>query len=140
MSAKKTFSMTFVLLCACALVAGCGSDSVSPTVDDAPILPPQNVTANSSAASKMMLTWEPNTQNKLAGYNVYRRDVLTQDVVKLNTSLVTVAMFEDTSARRNVLYEYRVTSVGTNGKESTYVSVEALITVLQNEDHPKIRL
>jgi fibronectin type 3 domain-containing protein len=140
MSAKKTFLMTFVFLCACALVAGCGSDTVSPPVDEAPILPPQNLSAGSSAVNKLVLTWDPNTQNKLAGYNVYRVDIVAEDVVKLTPALITDSMFKDYSARRGVEYEYRVTSVSTNDKESAYVSLDVLLMAVQDENEPKFKM
>jgi hypothetical protein len=101
MSARKTALMTVVLLGVCALVAGCGSDSDSPTsppVDEAPILPPQNVTAGSSENSKLMLSWDPNTQNKLAGYNVYRVTLDTEHVELLTPYFITVTSFEDMSS------------------------------------------
>ncbi|UCG50571.1 MAG: hypothetical protein JSW58_10205 [Candidatus Latescibacterota bacterium] len=125
MSARKTTLMTVVLLGVCALVAGCGSDSVitSPTVDEAPILPPQNVTAGPSATSKLVLSWDPNTQNKLAGYNVYRVTLDTDEIELLTPYFITATSFEDPSARRGVAYEYRVTSVSKNGKESAYVAI-----------------
>lgn len=139
MSANKTVFMTFLLLGMFALVAGCGSDSiVVPTVDEAPILPPQNVSASQGEAEKLVLSWDPNTQNKLAGYNVYRANLTTQEVELMTPLPILDTEYNDPTARRNVRYEYRVTSVSKTGKESAYVAILIeLVTPADDEPYGK---
>ena len=108
MSANKLL-MTFVLLGLCALVAGCGSDTVSPT-DEAPILPPENLTASASGES-VTLNWNPSPHPRLAGYAVYRVQMNTQDVVKLTAGPIQATTYTDDSVTRGVAYEYQVTAV-----------------------------
>jgi len=127
MSANKLFFMTFVLLGLCALVAGCGSDSVAPTDDDAPILPPSNVTASASATDKLVLNWDPNSHPRLAGYFVYRVEIATQDMLTLTAAPIAATSYADASARRGVEYEYRVTAVTKSGKESIYTAIAILL-------------
>jgi fibronectin type 3 domain-containing protein len=131
MSASKLFFTTFVLLGLCALVAGCGSDSVAPTDDEAPILPPANVTASTSDLDKLVLTWDPNSHPRLAGYCVYRLDITTQETVKLTPAPIANTQYRDMSASRGVEYEYRVTAITKSGKESIYTAIA--VTLLSNQ-------
>jgi fibronectin type 3 domain-containing protein len=117
--------MTFVLLGLCALVAGCGSDTVSPT-DEAPILPPENLTASASGES-VTLNWNPSPHPRLAGYAVYRVQMNTQDVVKLTAGPIQATTYTDDSVTRGVAYEYQVTAVTKAGKESVCASIEAIL-------------
>jgi fibronectin type 3 domain-containing protein len=112
-----------VLAGACVLAAGCGDDPVSPVEDEAPILPPTNVSSITSDAEKLLITWEPNTHPHLKGYHVYRLETATQEAVRLTTEPVLAPEYRDPQARRGVEYEYRVTAITTAGKESMYTSV-----------------
>jgi fibronectin type 3 domain-containing protein len=125
MSANKLFFMTVVLLGMCALVAGCVSDTVSPT-DEAPILPPENLTARPSAES-VTLTWNANSHPMLAGYFVYRAQINTQETVKLTADPIKVTTYTDNTVMRGVAYEYRVTAVTKAGKESVCASIGACL-------------
>ncbi len=126
MSANRLFFMTVVLIGLGALVAGCGSDTVSPT-DEAPILPPANVTASSSETNKLVITWDPNSHPRLAGYKIYRVDTGTQDVVTLTPLPITATSYADATARRGVEYEYRVTALTKSNKESLYTAITILL-------------
>ena len=121
MSAKKFAISTLLVLSACALVAGCGSDDpVLPTSNDAPILPPQNIIVQQTDNGSVMITWAANTQSILAGYNVYRNDVAASAIVTLTPNPITVNFYEDTTVEAGGRYEYWVTSVSSKGDESTY--------------------
>ncbi len=133
MSANKFFFLTLVLLGACALVAGCGSDSVAPTDDEAPILPPTGVSAMTSGASRLELTWDPNSHPRLAGYEVYRLDVDSQELVKLTSTPITETLYQDQTAMRGVEYEYRVTALTKSNKESAYAAIPVLLQLLPKE-------
>jgi fibronectin type 3 domain-containing protein len=135
MSANRLLLIVFLLLGAWVLVAGCGSDPVAPTQDEAPILPPENVTAASSDVSKLIISWDPNSHPQLAGYNVYRMAIETQETTKLTVDPITSTSYEDMSARRGVEYEYRVTAITKAGKESIYASVTVLLQASQQQGY-----
>ena len=128
MSANKLYFTMIVLLGACALVAGCGDETIAPTItDEAPILPPQNFVSESHTSS-VVLTWDANTQGHLLGYNVYRSDGAELDVITLLTPTpITETTFEDFDVIPGVGYRYRVTAVSRIHKESQHVMVDAVI-------------
>jgi len=124
MSAKTIAISTLLVLGACALIAGCGSDDnpVTPTPsNDAPILPPQNVIASRSTNGSVMVSWTANTQSNLLGYKVYRHDVDNSAILTLTPTPITVTHYEDATAT-NGTYEYRVTSVSSKGDESGFAT------------------
>lgn len=129
MSANKLLLTIFLLLCAGALVAGCQSDPVAPAEDEAPVLPPENVTAVASYTDKLIVTWEPNTHPQLRGYHVYRVETATQSMVRLTYTPIPETYYQDLSARRGVEYEYRVTALTKAGKESAYQSAVIMLEV-----------
>ena len=73
------------------------------------------------------LTWTPNTEPDLAGYNVYRR-VADEAPVKINVDLVKTPSFRDTNVKAGTKYFYSVSAVDLRNNESQK-SVEASETV-----------
>lgn len=63
------------------------------------------------------LTWTPNTDEDLAGYNVYRRSGEGQPL-KINTDLVKTPAFHDSDVQPGVKYIYSVSAVDLRGNES----------------------
>ena len=128
MSANKLYITMIVLLGACALIAGCGDETVAPPVaEEAPILPPQNFVSEAQSAS-VILTWDANTQGHLLGYNVYRSDGGQLDVITLLTPTpITETTYEDFTVVQGAGYRYRVTSVSRIHKESQHVMVDAVV-------------
>jgi hypothetical protein len=63
------------------------------------------------------LTWTPNTEEDLAGYNVYRRTEGTS-LVKISTQLLKTPAFHDASVSPGVTYIYAVSAVDVRGNES----------------------
>jgi hypothetical protein len=62
------------------------------------------------------LSWQPNTDPDLAGYNVYRR---TNDTFQRITSTPTLGpAFSDTTITPGTAYTYRVTAIDSTGNES----------------------
>ena len=139
MSAKKNVFTTFVLLGLCALVVGCGDDTVAPTSDEAPILPPQNLVVTQSA-NMIRLSWDANPKGNLAGYNVYRMEGGSGVLVKMTHTPTLATTFEDNSVQPSIGYQYRVTSVTTNDKESPYSMVNAALTMIGREKREKPNL
>ncbi len=139
MAASKFIVLSIVLLSVAALIAGCGSDTVAPTTNnqEAPLLPPQNVVTARSDNGDILITWEPNTQSNLMGYNVYRSDFGSDVFTKLNTSVVTQTQFTDATTQPNKRYSYRVACVSTKGTESNYTSVVIFNGINSNTDKHK---
>jgi hypothetical protein len=63
------------------------------------------------------LTWAPNTEPDLAGYNVYRREE-GQHPLKINTELVKAPSYRDRGAAPGRKYLYSVTAVDLRENES----------------------
>ncbi len=73
------------------------------------------------------LTWAPNLEGDLAGYNVFRRTEGAQ-FEKLNQQLVSTASFRDENVKPGEKYIYAVSAVDLRGNESPR-SAEASETV-----------
>ncbi|HTQ09821.1 MAG TPA: hypothetical protein VMI31_07095 [Fimbriimonadaceae bacterium] len=63
------------------------------------------------------LTWAPNLESDLAGYNVYRWTSGTQPQ-KLNTQLIQTSSYRDEAVQAGTQYFYVVTAVDARGNES----------------------
>jgi hypothetical protein len=63
------------------------------------------------------LTWSPNTEPDLAGYNVYRHSANTPPA-KVNTELVKTPRFPDPGIQPGIKYFYSITAVDLRGNES----------------------
>jgi len=63
------------------------------------------------------LTWTPNSESDLAGYNVYRRTGSEQPV-KINTELVKTPRFADPGIQPGMKYFYSVSALDLRGNES----------------------
>ncbi len=88
-----------------------------PAPDTAPAAP-NGLTATPSQDG-ISLAWDSNTENDLAGYNVYRSDSGKQGTYnKLNNQLLTDTGYNDSEAPTGELSYYRVTAVDEGGKES----------------------
>jgi hypothetical protein len=64
------------------------------------------------------LTWKPNTEDDLAGYNVYRH-IGQETALKINSDLVKTPAFHDPNVTVGRTYYYSVTAVDLRGNEST---------------------
>ena len=73
----------------------------------------------SGAGQKLFidLSWTPNSEDDLAGYNIYRRTEGEQ-AVKINSDLVKTPAFRDNSVQLGTRYFYAVTAVDLRGNES----------------------
>ena len=125
MAISKRFLTSVVLLCAAALIAGCGNSSTSPEeVTEAPLLPPTSVMVSRAGDSNILINWDLSAQPTLDGYNVYRATGSSTTFTKMNSNPVQTNRLLDTATDYNVRYKYRVTSVSVRGVESNYASVQ----------------
>jgi hypothetical protein len=100
-----------------------GEDSPVETVVAQDVFPPavpsglQAVFSQAGDKSSIDLTWTPNTDPDLAGYNVYRRTEGAQPV-KINGDLVKTPAFRDSNVQPGVKYFYSVSAVDLRNNES----------------------
>jgi fibronectin type 3 domain-containing protein len=100
-----------------------GSDSQVVSVFANDIFPPAAPSGLQAVFSGMPqqlyidLTWTPNTEPDLAGYNVYRR-VADEAPVKINSDLVKTPSFRDANVKAGTKYFYTVSAVDLRGNES----------------------
>lgn len=74
--------------------------------------------------AQVFLEWTDNSEDDLAGYNIYRSTDSGNGYTKLNSSLLTASNYTDGMATNGTMYYYVVTAVDTSDNESGY-SVEA---------------
>jgi fibronectin type 3 domain-containing protein len=65
------------------------------------------------------LTWNASTST-VSGYNVYRSTVSGSGYVKLNSSLVAVLTYADSTVQSGTTYFYVTTAVDSSGNESVH--------------------
>jgi fibronectin type 3 domain-containing protein/spore germination protein YaaH len=85
--------------------------------DAPPPAAPVNLTAAAGNAV-VNLDWDDNTESDLAGYNVHRSTVSGGPHTQINTELVTVSEYSDSTVSNTVTYHYVVTAVNTVPRES----------------------
>lgn len=100
-----------------------GDDSNVASITTHDVFPPaapsglQAVFSQAAQKSSIDLTWTPNTDKDLAGYNVYRRTEDTQPV-KVNQALVKAPGFSDATVQPGMKYFYSVSAVDLRNNES----------------------
>ena len=98
------------------------SEASSPTTlalhDTFPPATPTGLVAipNHQQPASIDLSWEPNTEPDLVGYNVYRRTSGT--ATRLNSTPLPGPAYRDTTATPGQPYTYAVTAIDTSGNES----------------------
>ena len=101
-----------------------GEDSASSTIVAHDTFPPavptalQAVFSGAGQTPFIDLTWNPNTDADLAGYNVYRRDSSGQPT-RMNTELVKAPAFRDANVSSGQTYFYSVAAVDARANESS---------------------
>jgi hypothetical protein len=75
------------------------------------------VPSDNGTSPDLDLSWEPDTDPDLAGYNVYRRSA-SGAFQRINQQLVVGPAFTDTAVTPGTAYTYRVTAVDNTGNES----------------------
>lgn len=72
--------------------------------------PPQELNAV-SAREGMVLIWSPNSEEDVAGYNIYRSSETGKNYQKINRELVRETTYTDADIRRKERYYYVITAV-----------------------------
>lgn len=101
-----------------------GEDSPPVTIFAHDVFPParpsgvQAVYSAIDSRKFIDLTWSPNDENDLAGYNIYRRTSDTAARVKINKDLAKTPSFRDENVTPGSKYIYTVNAVDARGNES----------------------
>jgi len=102
-----------------------GDDSLDVKVFVHDVFPPvapsglQAVFSSVGQPNFIDLTWSPNTEAELAGYNVYRREE-GGPAVKINSELAKIPTYRDRDIQPGKKYFYSVAAVDLRGNESAY--------------------
>jgi len=88
-------------------------------------------------AEEIALTWDPNSEPDLVGYNVYRSPTSGSGYVRLNPDLVSTPWFTDETAKLGLTYYYVATAVNSIGIESPH-SNEANAAVPSPDTEPPL--
>lgn len=78
-----------------------------------------NFTASQQATHSVTLSWHAST-TAVSGYNVYRATTNGGPYSKINSSIVTMLSYTDTSVNSGGIYYYVSTSIDSSGIESAY--------------------
>ncbi len=70
----------------------------------------------------VLLTWNANVEQDLAGYNIYRAETSGGPYTKVNASLVSQTRFIDRTVTNEITYCYVISAVDVDGNESRYSS------------------
>ncbi len=124
--ASKRF-LTLAVVCALALVAGCGSSTKSPTVvDTAPPAMPTGLWVTTTAGA-VTVNWDPNTTDAdFAGFRLAR--VVSGSTTRLVDAPADITGFTDTAPARGTVNRYLVTSVDASGNESACAAISATLS------------
>ncbi len=94
------------------------SPPVSLQVTD--IFPPASPTGLTAvpSANSIDLSWQPGADPDLIGYHVYRRELSSQEFIRLTITPVVGPGFSDQTAQTGHTYTYRVTAIDATGNQS----------------------
>jgi fibronectin type 3 domain-containing protein len=125
-SSNESFQRPFKLIAVAAIAVNLGFSGCSsmPSTSSASNLtgagganPGQS---NFVSAHDVTLNWSASISSGVAGYNVYRGSVSGGPYVKVNSSVVTVTTYNDSTVQPGQTYFYTVTSVNLSDVESSY--------------------
>jgi fibronectin type 3 domain-containing protein len=93
-------------------------DGITVIVDNEGISTPTGLTAKAGAKS-IKLSWDPNKESDLAGYNLYRdTDPQGNFSNRINQELINNTSYTDQDVTQGETYWYKITAVDTAGNES----------------------
>jgi len=96
-----------------------GSISIVSNATGSPATVSLSGTGVAPVQHSVALAWNASTST-VSGYNVYRSTVSGSGYVKINSSLVTVLNYTDSTVQSGTTYFYVTTAVDSTGKESVY--------------------
>ncbi|MBU4502958.1 MAG: Ig-like domain-containing protein [Nanoarchaeota archaeon] len=75
------------------------------------------------------LSWNPNSESDLAGYNLCRSEIQGGPYTKINPILITTTSYQDISLTNGITYYYVLTAVDNVGNESSYSTETSAIPI-----------
>ncbi len=90
--------------------------------DTTPPSPPTGLTAEPGQRGEINLAWDPNQENDMAGYFVYRSTSPKGPFTKITAEIVPHAHYKDTGLPDGKTFYYVVTAVDASGNECVYSS------------------
>jgi hypothetical protein len=140
MAFRKHVMITVALLSISGLLLGCSSDStVTPTpipTTEAPLIAPWSVTAMRTANGDIRLTWTPNTQAHLKGYNIYRGSLADNEIDLLTVDPIATNSYLDTDVEDGVRYQYMISAISVKNAESGFATASACVGCDSNRQRP----
>jgi hypothetical protein len=100
-------------------VSAPGSITVVSNATGSPATIPLSGTGVAPVQHSVSLTWNAST-SAVSGYNIYRSTVSGGSYTKINSSLVAVLTYTDTTVQNGTTYYYVTTAVDSTGSESTF--------------------
>jgi hypothetical protein len=79
--------------------------------------PPQGL-VSVSGQDVVAISWDPNEEEDLAGYRVWRREEGTEEIGLLTPEPIKESVYNDRAAEKGKMYAYAVTAVDISGNES----------------------
>ena len=98
-----------------------GSVTVSSNAANSPLVISLSGTGTAPVSHSVNLSWTASSSS-FAGFNVYRGSVSGGPYTKVNSALIPIASYSDTSVASGQSYYYVATEVDTAGTESAYSS------------------
>jgi hypothetical protein len=85
------------------------------------------VTDSSPGSHSVRLSWTGSTSPNITGHNVYRGTTAGGPYTKLNTSLISVTNYTDSTVQNGITYFYVVTAVNNSNSESGFSNMATAI-------------
>jgi hypothetical protein len=99
--------------------AASGSITIISSATGSPATVALSGTGVAPVQHSVALTWNASTST-VSGYNVYRTTVSGTSYVKINSSLVAVLTYTDSTVQSGTTYYYVTTAIDSSGNESVY--------------------
>ncbi len=90
--------------------------------------------ATGDEAGVLDITWTANTEDDLAGYDLYRSDSVDGTYTKVNTAKITGTTYTDTGLEDNTTYWYKLKAVDDQDLESEYSDPASATTSAAGEE------
>ncbi|UCH88059.1 MAG: right-handed parallel beta-helix repeat-containing protein [Thermoplasmata archaeon] len=91
---------------------------------------PSGLAVNSVTNSSLTLSWLPNPEHDIVGYNVYRSKAEIVDYIRINTELIYTLEFIDSGLDEDTQYLYKINVVDDFGLASDFSDTISVTTML----------